>query len=516
MNGKQLKNSILQWAIQGKLVPQDPNDEPASVLLERIRAEKAQLIKEGKIKKDKNETIIFRGDDNSHYEKLPNGEVRCIDDEIPFEIPSSWAWCAIGNLVSIRGGKRLPVGATFSEIPTPHIYIRVTEMKNNTLVDTQLKFISENLYQLLKSYTINETDLYLTIAGTIGQVGIVPNKFDGMNLTENAVKLTNIPVNKLYLMYAISSDCVQTQFSARTNKVGQPKLAIERIKTTLLPIPPLSEQQRIVEQIEQILPIVERYDKAQVELDLLNTDIYSLLKKSILQEAIQGRLVPQDPNNEPSTKLLERIRTEKQALVKQGKLKAKDITDSIIYEGDDNKYYEKCGNAVACIDDEIPFEVPNTWSWCRLGDLISTKTGLAYSKPNLEIRSNNMVRVLRGGNIFNGSWCMKSDDVMISSEFVKQDLYLRKGYFITPAVTSWENMGKTALVRENYDNVVVGGFVLMMCPFYTDEIVEEYLNYFFQSTMFQQYCQSITNKSGQAFYNLSRNKLLQKNVFIID
>ena len=307
---------------------------------------------------------------NSHYEKLPNGEVRCIDDEIPFEIPSSWAWCAIGNLVSIRGGKRLPVGATFSEIPTPHIYIRVTEMKNNTLVDTQLKFISENLYQLLKSYTINETDLYLTIAGTIGQVGIVPNKFDGMNLTENAVKLTNIPVNKLYLMYAISSDCVQTQFSARTNKVGQPKLAIERIKTTLLPIPPLSEQQRIVEQIEQILPIVERYDKAQVELDLLNTDIYSLLKKSILQEAIQGRLVPQDPNNEPATKLLERIRTEKQALVKQGKLKAKDITDSIIYEGDDNKYYEQIGNKTIEISEEIPFDIPESWMWCRLSQVV--------------------------------------------------------------------------------------------------------------------------------------------------
>ena len=144
-----------------------------------------------------------------------------------------------------------------------------------------------------------------------------------------------------------------------------------------------------------------------------------------------------------------------------------------------------------------------------MGELITTKTGLAYSKPNLEIKSNKMVRVLRGGNITNGSWQMKADDVMISSEFVKPELYLRKGYFITPAVTSWENMGKTALVRECYEDVVVGGFVLMMCPFYIDGIFEEYLNHFFQSTLFQQYCRSITNKSGQAFYNLSRNKLLQ-------
>jgi type I restriction enzyme S subunit len=157
----------------------------------------------------------------------------------------------------------------------------------------------------------------------------------------------------------------------------------------------------------------------------------------------------------------------------------------------------------------VPFEIPESWQWVRLGELITTKTGLAYSKPNLEIKSNNMIRVLRGGNIANGSWQMKADDVMISSEFVKPDLYLRQGYFITPAVTSWENMGKTALVREDYEDVVVGGFVLMMCPFYTDGILEEYLNYFFQSTLFQQYCRNITNKSGQAFYNLSRNKLLQ-------
>ena len=250
-------------------------------------------------------------------------------------------------------------------------------------------------------------------------------------------------------------------------------------------------------------------NKLLAERAELDNTFASKLQKSILQEAIQGRLVPQDSNDEPAEVLLQRIKKEKERLVAEGKLKRKDLVESTIYRGDDNKYYEKCGNAVACIDDEIPFEVPSNWSWCRLGDLISTKTGLAYSKPNLEIKSNNMVRVLRGGNISNGSWCMKSDDVMISSEFVKQDLYLRKGYFITPAVTSWENMGKTALVRENYDDVVVGGFVLMMCPFYTDGIVEEYLNYFFQSTMFQQYCQSITNKSGQAFYNLSRNKLLQ-------
>ena len=241
----------------------------------------------------------------------------------------------------------------------------------------------------------------------------------------------------------------------------------------------------------------------------LDKRLATKLQKSILQEAIQGKLVPQDSNDEPATVLLERIREEKKKLVASGKLKKKDLTDSTIFKGDDNKYYEKCGIKVTCIDNEVPFTIPESWQWARLGELITTKTGLAYSKPNLEIKSNKMVRVLRGGNITNGSWQMKADDVMISSEFVKPELYLRKGYFITPAVTSWENMGKTALVRESYEDVVVGGFVLMMCPFYIDGIFEEYLNHFFQSTLFQQYCRSITNKSGQAFYNLSRNKLLQ-------
>ena len=175
-----------------------------------------------------------------------------------------------------------------------------------------------------------------------------------------------------------------------------------------------------------------------------------------------------------------------------------------------SSHYEKfpATGEVRCIDDEIPFDIPDTWCWVRLGELISTQTGLAYSKPNLEIKSPKMVRVLRGGNISNGSWQVKANDVMISSEFVKVNLYLQKGYFITPAVTSWENLGKTALVREDYDDIVVGGFVLMMCPFYTDSVIEEYLNDFFQSVLFQQYCRNITNKSGQAFYNLSRSKLL--------
>ena len=365
MNGKQLKNSILQWAIQGKLVPQDPNDEPASVLLERIREEKARLVKEKKIKKDKNESIIFRGDDNSHYEKFADGTVKCIDDEIPFEIPQSWCWVRLAQILTVKGGKRIPLGDSFAPGPTSHIYIRVTEMKNHTLVTNNLKYISDSVYEKIKNYTIGKDDLYLTIAGTIGSVGIVPEMFDGMNLTENAVKLTNILIDKMFLVYGISSQFVQSQFSEKTKQMAQPKLAIERILTTLIPLPPINEQISIVSRIEEIMPIADKYEKSQEALDKLNADIFDKLKKSVLQEAIQGKLVPQNPNDEPASVLLERIKEEKAKLFKEGKLKKKDLVDSVIFKGEDNKYYEKIGSQVTCIDEEIPFEIPDRWAWAR-------------------------------------------------------------------------------------------------------------------------------------------------------
>ena len=322
-------------------------------------------------------------EDNSHYEKiLATGEVKCIDDDIPFEIPKSWEWCRLGQILTVKGGKRIPVGCSFAPSATSHIYIRVTEMKNNTLIDKDLKYINEDVFEKIKNYTIGKDDLYLTIAGTIGSVGVVPEKFDGMNLTENAVKLTNLMTNKMFLLYVISSTLVQSQFIDKTKQVAQPKLAIERIQTTLIPFPPLDEQEKIVTKIEELLRIIEHYNLAQTQLNTLNSEINNLLKKSILQEAIQGKLVPQDSNDEPATVLLERIREEKKKLVASGKLKKKDLTDSTIFKGDDNKYYEKCGSAVTCIESELPFEIPDSWRWCKIGDIFRHNNGKQLNKGN--------------------------------------------------------------------------------------------------------------------------------------
>ena len=295
MTADQLRKSILQQAIQGKLVPQDPNDEPASVLLERIREEKARLVEEKKIKKEKNPSVIFRGEDNSYYEKFTlSGEVKCIDEEIPFEIPNGWEWCRLGDITSITGGKRVPVGYSLTNQNTGYKYIRVADMKQYSVRNNDVHYISKEIYSLIKNYTISKDDLYITVAGTIGVVGEIPIEFDGANLTENANKIVFTQLNKKCLMYLLSSDYLQAQIKNCTTKVGQPKLAIIRIQNFLLPLPPLKEQQRIVEKIEELIPHIEHYGKAQAELDTLNKNIKEQLKKSVLQYAIEGKLVPQD------------------------------------------------------------------------------------------------------------------------------------------------------------------------------------------------------------------------------
>ena len=270
-----------------------------------------------------------------------------------------------------------------------------------------------------------------------------------------------------------------------------PKINQDELATILVPLPPLAEQKRIVAKIEELLPKVEEYGKAQERLNKLHEELPERLKKSILQEAITGRLVPQDSNDEPASVLLDKIRKEKARLVKEGKLKKKDLVETPIEE------------------DEIPFKIPENWEWTRLGDHISATSGLAYKKDDLASYSNEYVRVLRGGNISFGSWSIKDDDVMIGKQFVNEELILKKGMFISPAVTSLEHMGKTALIREDQKNIVAGGFVLMLLPHYKNEQYWEYLNVLFQTGYYRENCKSITNKSGQAFFNLSRAKLLE-------
>ncbi len=257
---KQTKSKVLDLAIRGKLLPQNPNDEPADKLLEKIREEKEKLIKEGKLKRDKSETYIFKNsDDNSYYEQI-DVEAVCIDDDLPFEIPDSWRWCRIGNITTIKGGKRLPSGHSLLNKKTNHPYLRIVDMKNNTIIDDDIHYILEDVFDKIKQYIITDKDLYITIAGTIGNVGLIPPKYNNANLTENAVRVISVLINKKYLMYLTLSNYVQNQFIDKTHHVAMPKLAIERIKGVLVPMPSLLEQNNIINKLENIFSYLDNLE----------------------------------------------------------------------------------------------------------------------------------------------------------------------------------------------------------------------------------------------------------------
>ena len=358
MNGKQLKNSILQWAIQGKLVPQDPNDEPASVLLERIREEKARLVKEKKIKKDKNESIIYRGEDNSYYEKfLATGEVKCIDEEIPFEIPQGWEWCRFGSLMINRDSERIPLSVaqrqTLKKVYDYYGASGVIDKVDKYLFDKDLLLIGEDGANLINrstpiafiakgKYWVNNHAHVLDVCGGLNLAYIA--------LFINAISLVNYVTG-----------------------TAQPKMNQEKMNSILVTVPPISEQARIVNQIESLQPLIIRYDKAQSELNILNTSAKEQLKKSILQEAIQGHLVPQIVEEGTAEELLAEIRKEKKRLVNEGKLKKSALNDSIIFKGDDNKYYEQINGQAVQI--ECDYDFPYSWSLVRLSSICSLIDG---------------------------------------------------------------------------------------------------------------------------------------------
>lgn len=356
MNGKQLKNSILQWAIQGKLVSQDPNDEPASVLLERIRAEKAKLVKEKKIKKDKNESIIYRGDDNSYYEKfLATGEVKCIDEEIPFDIPQGWEWCRLKHMCSMQAGKNISASEIYDEKSVLHPYRCVG---GNGLRGFTNTFNAEGHFAIIGRQ-----------GALCGCLNIESGKFYA---TEHAVVVNGFGIISSLFIYYFFTALNLNQYATAT---AQPGLAVSNIAEVFIPLPPLPEQLRIVSKIEKLLPLVKTYKQAQNELNTLNATLNEQLRKSILQEAIQGKLVPQIAEEGTAEKLLAEIRKEKESLVKEGKLKKSALSDSIIYKGADNKYYEQVSNENTDITEEIPFDLPNNWTWIRFGQYVRMSIG---------------------------------------------------------------------------------------------------------------------------------------------
>ena len=492
MNGKQLKNSILQWAIQGKLVPQDPNDEPASVLLDKIRQEKERLIKEKKIKRDKNASIIYRGEDNSYYEKiLATGEVKCIDEEIPFEIPKGWEWCKINNiafvtkLAGFEYTKYIAGNLKTNGIPL----FKGKNVQGGKIIYEFEAYIPESLSDELERSQISKKCLLTPYVGTIGNIGL-HNKSGKFHLGSNVGKIEILnPASQVCILEEFVHIYLLSQYGfAELTKykkaTAQESISIEAIRDVLLPIPPTQEQQKIVDKYYQIETFADKFSKLQGCLDKLNTEIFGRFKKSVLQEAIQGKLVPQIASEGTAHELLEQIKIEKQKLVKEGKLKKSALNDSVIFKGDDNKYWEKSEDGAVCIDEEIPFDIPVNWAWVRLDDICSfihrgksPKYSLIKKYPVVAQKCNQW----SGFSIEKAKFIEPQSISSYKEEYILQDEDLMWNS------TGLGTLGRMAIYYKRlnpYELAVVDSHVTVIRP-YKQYVVSEYLYYYFASNTVQ-------------------------------
>ena len=472
MNGKQLKNSILQWAIQGKLVPQDPNDEPASVLLEKIRGEKERLIKEKKIKRDKNASIIYRGEDNSYYEKiLATGKVKCIDEEIPFEIPQGWEWCRMGS-IGDWGAGATPAKGNPDYYGGSILWLRTGELNNGIVYDSEIKVTKKALQEC--SLRMNRIgDVLIAMYGaTIGKVAIV-----GKELTTNQACCACTPfgIYNYFLFFFLMGS--QIDFIKKGEGGAQPNISREKLISHLMPIPPLAEQHRIVEKIQCLLPLVEKYSNNQLLQDKLNSEIKDKLRKSILQEAIQGKLVPQIEEEGSAQELLEQIKAEKQKLVKEGKLKKTALNDSTIFRGDDNKYYEKIGKKCLDITEEIPFEIPKTWQWARIHDVFQLN-------PKNEADDEKLVAFIPMEKISAGYKSEFIFDTVKWGKIKRGFTHFANGDVAFAKITPCFQNRKSAIFRDLPNGIGAGTTELKVLRPYGNTIDRWFLLYFLESPYF--------------------------------
>ena len=490
MNGKQLKNSILQWAIQGKLVPQDPNDEPASVLLDKIRQEKERLIKEKKIKRDKNASIIYRGEDNSYYEKmLATGEVKCIDEEIPFEIPKGWEWCRLGEISTYAQTKR-KINASNADSQLWGLDLEDIEKGGRLL---NIKTVGER--KAIGDKTIfNRGDiLYSKLRPYLLKILVAPE--EGICTPEIIPFTCYGNICKDYIVSFLKSPYVDDYINSVTFGVKMPRVSTETMTSLLVPLPPLSEQFRIDTKIKELMPYIDGYGKAQNKLNKLNEELSNTIRKSILQEAIQGKLVPQIAEEGTARDLLEQINAEKQKLVKEGKLKKSALASSVIFRGDDNKYYEQIGKKCLDITEQIPFEIPSNWEWCRVRNVSNSYIGLTYKPTDIDEKGTI---VLRSCNIRNGKLAL--DDIVRVSSSISEKLLIEENDIIICARNGSKRLvGKSALIRNLTEPMTFGAFMaICKTPIY------EYMFTYLQSDFFFGQLRDVSNTT--TINQLTQNK----------
>ena len=418
-----LREKVLDLAIRGKLVPQDPNDEPSSVLLERIRAEKQRMVKDGKIKaKDiKNDTIIFKGEDNLHYEKFADGSIKCIEDEIPFEVPEGWAWARKSSLT-----QDLPYGTSKKSSSRGEIAVlRMGNLQQGEIDYSDLVYSSDK--EDIDKYLLTYGDLLFNRTNSsewVGKTAIYRGEVSAI-YAGYLIRIRSF-LDAEYLNSVMNSKYAkEICLLVKTDAVNQSNINATKLGRFLIPVPPLSEQVRISNMVSEAL-----YWNNFIEIKKLELEQYiQQIKSKILDLAIRGKLVPQNPNDEPASVLLERIRAEKEELIKQGKIK-RDKKETIIFRGDDNSYYEKNGENIVNIADEIPFGIPRNWSFIRLKDVLEYEQPTPYIVESTDYKNDYSIPVLTAGKSFiigytNETSGIKTDlPVIIFDDFTTDSKYV--------------------------------------------------------------------------------------------
>ena len=459
MTAQQLKNSILLMAVQGKLVPQDPNDEPASVLLERIHAEKERLIKEKKIKREKNPSVIFKGADNTPYEKIGD-EVRSLADLAPFEIPSSWEWCRVGDLFSNMSGLAYKKDALAIKADK---MVRV--LRGGNIGEEQFYFKGDDVFissELVKPELYLRKNYMITPAVSsldhIGKIALIDKDYSDTVVGGFVLMLIphfNDDVVSEYLLYTFAAKHHRDNCRNITHKSGQAfyNLSREQMMNLPVPIPPREEMGRIIAMLKRVLPRVADYAVVDTALQNLNGSFPEALKKSILQEAVQGKLVPQDPSDEPAEALLERIRVEKQRLIKEGKIK-KDKHESVIFRRD-NSHYEKRGSKEENINDIIPFELPDSWEWIRLSAILTSTD--AGKSPQCENRPRTIGEwgVIKTTAIQDGYFIAEENKVLPLDFNLQESMVVHHGDLLITRAGPRNRTGVICVVDGEPENLIL-------------------------------------------------------------
>ena len=411
MDTKALRQKILDLAIRGKLVPQDPNDEPASVLLERIRAEKQQMVKDGKLKaKDiKNDTVIFKGDDNLHYEKFSDGTVKCIEDEIPFELPEGWKWTRLGCITDV-----IQYGLSNSAESTgDYRLLRITDIQNGCVNWDTVPFTSTDEPE---KYLLHKDDIVFARTGaTVGKSFLITDLPYASVYASYLIRIRLINgISANYIYHFFNSYCYWEQVTDKAVGVGQPNCNGTALRELFIPLPSQAEQNRIVPVADNLLKIVDTITSEQESL----SELIQTTKSKILDLAIRGKLVPQDLNDEPASILLERIRAEKDELIKQGKIK-RDKKESVIFKGDDNSYYEKYGE-----------KLPSGWVVTNFETLLEYEQPTKYIVSDTNYKPTYNTPVLTAGKSFILGYTNETDNIFDDLPVIIFDDFTTESKFV--------------------------------------------------------------------------------------